>query len=240
MRGPGTRRARRRPRCRSPGPRRRSGRRSRAARRRRRATSAAVPRTLPSRPCSRPPRPARRPARRAACRLASGAATSMKTSRNSACSMPETGPCAPARTLVAVRAMVPVTQMPPNSAEAMLATPCATSSQLERCRRPVMPSATTADSSDSMAPSSAKATASGSTAASLLQAERPARPASGRLRGMPPKRLPIVADRQMQQADTASDASADRDQHARPSAAASGAPREWRRSTAADADARPG
>ena len=35
--------------------------------------------------------------------------------------MPGTGPRAPARTLVAVRAIVPVTQMPPNSAEAMLA-----------------------------------------------------------------------------------------------------------------------
>ncbi len=32
--------------------------------------------------------------------------------------MPATGPRAPARTLVAVRAIVPVTQMPPNSAEA--------------------------------------------------------------------------------------------------------------------------
>ena len=31
--------------------------------------------------------------------------------------MPETGLRAPARTLVAVRAIVPVTQMPPNSAE---------------------------------------------------------------------------------------------------------------------------
>ena len=35
--------------------------------------------------------------------------------------MPETGPRAPARMLVAVRAMVPVTQMPPNIAEPMLA-----------------------------------------------------------------------------------------------------------------------
>ena len=78
--------------------------------------------------------------------------------------MPAIGPRAPARTLVAVRAMVPVTQMPPNSAEPILAKPCATSSQFERWRRPVMPSATTADSSDSMAPSSAKAIASGSTA----------------------------------------------------------------------------
>lgn len=58
-------------------------------------------------------------------------------------------------------------QMPPNGAEAMLAKPCATSSQLDRCRRPVMPSATTADSSDSIAPSSAKAMASGSTSTIL-------------------------------------------------------------------------
>ena len=46
----------------------------------------------------------------------------------------------------------------------MLATPCATSSQFERCRRPVMPSATTADSSDSMAPSRVKEIAVGRTA----------------------------------------------------------------------------
>ncbi len=68
----------------------------------------------------------------------------MKSSRNTACSIPATGPCAPARTLVAVRAIVPVTQNPPNSAEPRLAAPCATSSQFERCRRPVMPSATLA------------------------------------------------------------------------------------------------
>ena len=68
----------------------------------------------------------------------------MKPSRNTEWSMPATGPRAPARTLVAVRAIVPVAQMPPNSAEAIFATPWATSSQLERWRRPVMPSATTA------------------------------------------------------------------------------------------------
>ena len=37
--------------------------------------------------------------------------------------MPETGPRAPARTLVAVRAIVPVTQKPPNKPEAMFASP---------------------------------------------------------------------------------------------------------------------
>jgi hypothetical protein len=52
----------------------------------------------------------------------------MKASRKSECSMPETGPIAPERTLVAVRAMVPVTQMPPKSADPILAKPCATSS----------------------------------------------------------------------------------------------------------------
>ena len=40
------------------------------------------------------------------------------------------GPCAPARTFVAVRAIVPVTQMPPNKPDATFAAPCATSSQL--------------------------------------------------------------------------------------------------------------
>ena len=47
----------------------------------------------------------------------------MNSSRKTECRMPETGPRAPARTLVAVRAMVPVTQMPPNKAEAILAAP---------------------------------------------------------------------------------------------------------------------
>lgn len=63
--------------------------------------------------------------------------------------MPATGHRPPDRTLVAVRASAPVAGKPPKSAEAMLAAPCATSSQLERCRLPIMPSATTADSSNS-------------------------------------------------------------------------------------------
>ena len=65
--------------------------------------------------------------------------------------MPATGPRAPERTFVAVRAMVPVTQKPPNRPEPILAMPCATSSQLDRCRRPVMASATTADPHDLVA-----------------------------------------------------------------------------------------
>ena len=77
--------------------------------------------------------------------------------------MPASGLPAPARTLVAVRAMVPVTLMPPNRAEAMLAMPCATSSMLERCLRPVMPSATLAESRLSMPPSRVKDRAAGRT-----------------------------------------------------------------------------
>ena len=48
--------------------------------------------------------------------------------------------------LVAVRAIAPVAGNPANRAEAMLATPMPTSSCPERCRRPVIPSATVAES----------------------------------------------------------------------------------------------
>jgi len=83
--------------------------------------------------------------------------------------MPEIGPTAPDRMLVAVRAMVPVTGIPPNRIEPILAVPCATSSQFERCLRPDMPSATTAESNDSIAPRSAMAAASGRTACALAK-----------------------------------------------------------------------
>ena len=58
-----------------------------------------------------------------------------------ACNIPETGPRARARTLVAVRATVPVTQ---DSNVTARSRRLATSSQFERCLRPVIPSATTA------------------------------------------------------------------------------------------------
>ncbi len=122
---------------------------------------------------------------------ASGAATIMKSRRKRACSIPETGPCAPARTFVAVLAIVPVTQNPPKSAAPILATPCATSSQFERCRRPVMPSATTADRSDSMAPKSVNEMAAGSTAATF-STDRFGRLGAGKDEGMPPNLVPMV------------------------------------------------
>ena len=124
--------------------------------------------------------------------LANGAATSMNANRNTECRMPEIGPCAPARTFVTVRAMVPVTVIPPNRPEATLATPWATSSQLERWRRPVMLSATTADSSDSIAPNSANASASGSIV-TRKSSETCGSDGSGKVRGMPPNLEPIVS-----------------------------------------------
>ena len=64
--------------------------------------------------------------------------------------------------LVIVRAMAPVTGIPPKNGTTMLAAPCAMSSVLELWRSPVTPSATVAESSDSMAPSMAMVKAGGS------------------------------------------------------------------------------
>ena len=92
-------------------------------------------------------------------KLASGAATSSTTSSVRACTIPATGVAAPERMLVAVRAIAPVAGSPPNSGEAMLAMPCATSSTFGLCRSPLIRSATTADISDSIAPSIATVSA---------------------------------------------------------------------------------
>ena len=69
--------------------------------------------------------------------------------------MPATGVCAPERMLVAVRAMAPVAGKPPNIGEKMLAMPWPISSTLGLWRSLLMRSDTTADISDSMAPSMA-------------------------------------------------------------------------------------
>src|ERR1700683_2992691 len=116
----------------------------------------------------------------------------MKASRKAACSTPAIGLAAPARTLVAVRAIVPVTQMPPKKLDATLATPCATSSILERCLRPLMPSATLADSRLSTAPSSANEIADGNTA-SIRLGDSGGGAGAGRPLGIAPNRAPIVA-----------------------------------------------
>ena len=79
-----------------------------------------------------------------------------------ACMIPATGVRPPLLMLVMVRAMAPVTGMPPKNGTMMFAAPCAMSSVLELCLSPVTPSATVADSSDSMAPSIAMVNAGGS------------------------------------------------------------------------------
>jgi len=64
--------------------------------------------------------------------------------------------------LVALRAMAAVAVMPPNSGATRLPSPWPISSPLGSWLLPVMPSATTAQSSDSMAPSMAMAKAGAS------------------------------------------------------------------------------
>ena len=108
------------------------------------------------------------------------------------CNIPEMGLTAPERTFVAVRAIVPVTQMPPKSAEPILARPCPISSMEERWRRPDMPSATTADRRDSIAPSNVNEMASGKTAIIFANVTS-GMLGKGNVRGIPPNRLPIVS-----------------------------------------------
>ena len=61
--------------------------------------------------------------------------------------------------LVIVRAMAPVAGIPPKMGEKTFAMPCPMSSWLELCLSPVTPSATVAESSDSIAPRMAMVTA---------------------------------------------------------------------------------
>ena len=94
--------------------------------------------------------------------------------------------------LVAVRPIAPVAAKPPNNGAAMLAMPCPISSWLESWRVPAMPSATTADSSDSMAPSIAIVNAgpiSSMTRAAVISGNC----SVGRPCGMPPNAEPMVA-----------------------------------------------
>jgi hypothetical protein len=71
------------------------------------------------------------------------------------------GDRAPARMLVAVRASAPVAAMPPKNGHTRFAMPSPISSEFGSCSVPLMPSATTADISDSIAPRIAIANADG-------------------------------------------------------------------------------
>eukprot|EP01022_Parablepharisma_sp_SALTPOND_P012225 TRINITY_DN1566_c0_g2_i1.p1 TRINITY_DN1566_c0_g2~~TRINITY_DN1566_c0_g2_i1.p1 ORF type:complete len:1815 (-),score=421.25 TRINITY_DN1566_c0_g2_i1:71508-76952(-) len=133
-----------------------------------------------------------------AARLARGmyearsASSSTKASSTPAWMMPAMGENAPARMLVTVRAIAPVAGMPPKSTEPMLAAPCAESSTLELCVSPVMPSATTAESRDSIPASRAMVSASGRRVW-MRSKVISGRTISGMARGMPPNLLPMVS-----------------------------------------------
>ena len=105
--------------------------------------------------------------------------------------MPASGETAPARMLVAVRAIAPVAGRPPNSAEPRLAAPWATSSQFDLCLRPVMPSATTAHSRLSTPARKAIVNALGTSSRTWAQSRCGSR-GIGSVLGSSPKRLPIV------------------------------------------------
>ena len=71
--------------------------------------------------------------------------------RTPAWTIPATGVRPPFLMFAAVRAIAPVAGIPPNKAETIFPAPWATSYVLERCFTPIMPSATTKESRDSMA-----------------------------------------------------------------------------------------
>ena len=102
------------------------------------------------------------PARHAiGTRLMSGIRNRKMSSSTTACTTPATGVRPPLVMLVIVRAMAPVTGMPPKNGTTTFATPWPISSVLQSVFDPVAPSATVADSSDSMAPSIAMVNADG-------------------------------------------------------------------------------
>ena len=123
---------------------------------------------------------------------ASGAAKRMIASRVRAWIIPATGVFAPDRMLVAVRAIAPVAGSPPNSGERMLATPWPTSSTFGLCLSPLMRSETTADISDSMAPSMATVMA-GEMSGRSRSTRKCGMINLGNPEGMPPKRVPMVS-----------------------------------------------
>ena len=124
--------------------------------------------------------------------LASGAAAIMIARSVTAWIIPATGVRPPLFTLAVVRAIAPVAGIPPNRIEPMLATPWATSSQSALWRLPVMPSATTAESRDSIAASIAIVRAEGINSRAIDRLNG-GRCGVGSVLGIPPNLLPIVS-----------------------------------------------
>jgi hypothetical protein len=117
----------------------------------------------------------RRPASAAiGTQATSGANTTTARSTNTAWVIAAIGDRAPDRMLVAVRASAPVAAMPPKNGAAMLPRPRPMSSASGSWRVPVMPSAITADSNDSMAPRIAIVNAGGRRSRSAVRWKRSA------------------------------------------------------------------
>ncbi len=123
---------------------------------------------------------------------ASGASSRTKAVSVSACAMPAIGVRPPDRKFVAVRAIAPVTGIPPTIGTRTFATPCASSSAFELCRSPIRLSATTADSRLSTAASSATVTADGRSGR-IRSALNSGMLIEGNPEGRPPNRDPIVS-----------------------------------------------
>ena len=104
----------------------------------------------------------RTPARQAiGINLARGIRKSSIRRRTTAWTIPATGVRPPLLILVIVLAMAPVAGIPPKIGVTILAIPRAMSSVLELCLALIIPSATVAESRDSMAPSAAMVMAIG-------------------------------------------------------------------------------
>jgi hypothetical protein len=111
----------------------------------------------------------------------------------------------PLRMFTVVRAIAPVAANPPKNGAMTLPVPSASSSASGSCRVPVMPSETTAQRRDSMAPSSAMANALGTSIRMVAKSRWSSGPPAsvtlqgqanvGGMAGMPPKREAMVSTR---------------------------------------------
>ena len=136
-----------------------------------------------------------RRALRAECRRRAAPRTTMKARKKSECSMPETGPIAPARTLVAVRAIVPVAQMPAEQRrEADVGD--ALGDELAIRAMPTAAHGVGDDGGEERFDAAEEARARAHPAAPspyASSAHHPAGAGSGSAFGMPPKRVPMVS-----------------------------------------------
>ena len=123
---------------------------------------------------------------------ASGAKKNNTNTKNTQWTKPASGLVPPWRIFVAVRAIAPVAAIPPKRGQTIFARPWPNNSWLELCWWPVIPSATTADNNDSIAPSIAIVKA-GPIKAKTSEIDISGSVRLGKPWGIPPKAVPIVA-----------------------------------------------